>query len=100
MSGLEDTMYEFKENDRSEAQEAEDEIEAFERRQRGEAPAKKPSANNPRAAPVQKHGAIKAGSEYVQNAVKSRARSEAQEAADEGRRDVSDLDKFEQRNGL
>ena len=76
-----------------EAQTTYDELDAFERRLRGEAPAQKPLAvrkdNRPKAAPA----AAKPGKAYVQ-AAKPKRMTEEQEELAEAQRAVADLEKF------
>ena len=88
-----DETYDFKENDKfAEAREAEDDIDAFERKLRGEAPTQK-AVSKRASVPAPKAGGMKSGSHYVRNAVKPAA-SEADAEADEAKRDVSDLPSY------
>ena len=86
-----DETYQF-ESGSSEAREAMDDIDAFERRLRGEEPAaRKPVAvqkeNRPKK-PVVK------GSHYVSSAVKSRELTEEEEDRAEAKAAMAELDKF------
>lgn len=98
-----DETYHFEEqSERAEGIEAIDDIDAFEARLRGEAPARKaPSAGAARAkenAPKQPANGKK-GADYVSAAVKAPKMTEAQQDAADARSAVADLTKFEQRVG-
>ena len=90
----------FKENKFEEAQQVMDDLDDFERRLAGGgAPVAKPAtkAAPPARVPAPKVGAKKAGSDYVKN---SRvAKSEEEVEAEDAKKAVSDLDKFDQRWG-
>ena len=98
-----DETYHFEEkSERAEGREAMDDIDAFEARMRGEAPARKaaPSASAARAKenkPKPSNG--KKGADYVSAAVKAPKMTEAQQDAADARSAVADLAKFEQRVG-
>mmetsp|Transcript_5767 Transcript_5767/g.14644 ORF Transcript_5767/g.14644 Transcript_5767/m.14644 type:complete len:97 (-) Transcript_5767:318-608(-) len=95
---MEDTYYQSSDD---EGQSATNDIDAFERKLRGEAPIpKKPSAPLASKAPASKSHAKK-GSDYVSSAAKSKAgaKTDEQLEAAEARAAVSDLDRFEQRLG-
>ena len=89
---LEET-YQF-ESGSSEAREAIDDIDAFERRLRGEAPAARKAA-----APLQKENRPKKtvvkGSHYVSSAVKAREMTEEEEDRAEAKLAMAELDRFE-----
>ena len=98
-----DETYQFDEKtEMDEGQDAMDDIDAFEARLRGEAPARKaPSAGAARAkenAPKQPANGKK-GADYVSAAVKAPKMTEAQQDAADARSAVADLTKFEQRVG-
>jgi len=89
--------YVFDDSD-DEARDTMDEIDAFERRMRGEAPKQKPGQQPKAYAPKPARPAVKSGSTYVQSAVKAQQLTEDELAAAEAKVAVSDLDKFEQQN--
>ena len=88
----------FKENKFEEAQQVMDDLDDFERRLQGGVPMAKPAAKAAMAPPARaaapKPGAKKAGSEYVKASCV--AKSEEEVEADDARKAVSDLDKFDQ----
>eukprot|EP00320_Phaeocystis_rex_P002086 CAMPEP_0119056908 /NCGR_PEP_ID=MMETSP1178-20130426/1475_1 /TAXON_ID=33656 /ORGANISM="unid sp, Strain CCMP2000" /LENGTH=104 /DNA_ID=CAMNT_0007037689 /DNA_START=25 /DNA_END=342 /DNA_ORIENTATION=- len=96
--------YQFDEKtEMDEGQDAMDDIDAFERRMRGEAPVKAPAkplqARENKPKPAAKP--VKKGSEYVLEAaaaVKPPKMTDAQHDAAEAISAVSDLDKFDQRH--
>ena len=95
-----DETYHFEEkSERAEGREAMDDIDAFEARMRGDAPARKaaPSANAKENKPKPSNG--KKGADYVSAAVKAPKMTEAQQDAADARSAVADLAKFEQRVG-
>ena len=100
---LDETGYEmFKENKFEEAQQVMDDLDDFDRRLAGGAPMAKAAAKAaakvpPVRAPAPKPGVKKAGSEYVK--ASRVAKSEEEVEADDARKAVSDLDKFDQRWG-
>ena len=118
---MEDTYHFDEQTEKAEGMEAMDDIEAFERRLRGEAPPAKAAAPAPVRAKVgsarrltamrgtrrpdrsawqenkPKPANGKKGSAYVQAAVKAPKMTEAQQEAADARSAVADLAKFEQR---
>ena len=98
---MEDTYYSSEDvaaTDKAAARQSIDDIDAFERRLNGEAPAQV-SGVAKKVSKISVAKPARTGSSYVQGAVKPAALTEAEEEAVEARRALADLELFEAKHG-